>query len=127
MNELYLIDTDIIIDFLKGVSKAISFVKHLTENTLISVITVAELYAGVKNLNEQQQLDNFLTLFRIVHITPEIAKHGGLLKQQYTKSHGVGLADALIAATAETHQAQLKTLNIKHYPMFKTLEAPYQK
>ncbi|TFG89271.1 MAG: type II toxin-antitoxin system VapC family toxin, partial [Hyphomicrobiales bacterium] len=41
------------------------------------------------------------------------------------KSHGVGLADAIIAATADSENAELKTLNVKHYPMFKGLTPPY--
>jgi predicted nucleic acid-binding protein len=43
------------------------------------------------------------------------------------KSHNVGLADALIAATAESRQAALVTLNIKHFPMLANVVVPYQK
>jgi hypothetical protein len=35
--------------------------------------------------------------------------------------------DALIAATATAGNAELKTLNVKHYPMFKGLKPPYKK
>ena len=41
--------------------------------------------------------------------------------------HGVGLADALLAATAESENAELKTLNTKHYPMFQDLKPAYTK
>jgi hypothetical protein len=37
------------------------------------------------------------------------------------------LADAIIAATAEAENADLKTLNIKHYPMIKGLKPAYTK
>jgi len=43
------------------------------------------------------------------------------------KSHGVGLADAILAATAEVENAELKTLNTKHYPMLKGLRPAYKK
>ena len=46
----------------------------------------------------------------------EIAKAGGLFKSKFGKSHGVGLADAILAATAEAENAELKTLNTNHYP-----------
>ncbi len=42
-------------------------------------------------------------------------------------SHGVGLADAIVAGTAESQGAELKTLNTKHYPMLRGLRLPYAK
>jgi hypothetical protein len=56
-----------------------------------------------------------------------MARTGGLLKQQFGKSHGLGLADAMIAATAQHENAALTTLNTKHYPMFPNLAPPYVK
>jgi len=62
-----------------------------------------------------------------VPVSAEIAKAGGLYRRNYGKSHGVGLADAILAATAEAENAELKTLNTKHYPMFKGLKPAYTK
>ena len=70
-------------------------------------------------------MDALVSLFRIVPVDVEIAKAGGLYKRDYGKSHGVGLADAILAATAEAWKAELKTLNIKHYPMLKGLRSAY--
>jgi predicted nucleic acid-binding protein len=50
-----------------------------------------------------------------------------LFKRDYGKSHGVGLADAIIAATCEAENADLKTLNVKHYPMIEGLIPAYRK
>ena len=72
-------------------------------------------------------LDNFISLFHIVPLNSEIAKIGGLYKRDFGKTHRVGLADAILAATAEVEQAELKTLNVKHYPMFKALKPAYKK
>jgi predicted nucleic acid-binding protein len=36
-------------------------------------------------------------------------------------------ADALLAATAESENARLKTLNTRNYPMFKNLSPAYKK
>jgi predicted nucleic acid-binding protein len=60
-------------------------------------------------------------------VTADVARAAGLHRRDYCKSHGVGLADAIIAATAETSAAELKTLNTKHYPMFEGLKPPYLK
>ena len=57
----------------------------------------------------------------------EIAKTGGLYKRDCGKSHGIGLADAILAAIAEAENAELKTLKTKHYPMLKCLRPAYKK
>ena len=127
MAESFLLDTDVLVDFLRGYTKAVAFVNAQSSRIIISSIVVAELYAGVKGDEEQAALDNFVSLFRIVPVGADIAKAGGLYKRDYGKSHGVGLADAILAATAETENAVLKTLNTKHYPMFKGLRPAYKK
>ncbi len=66
-----------------------------------------------------------MALFRIIPLSVEIARAGGLYKKQYAKAYGVGLADAIIAATAVVENAELKTLNVKHYPMIKDLRPAY--
>ncbi len=127
MPKSILLDTDILVDFLRGHSKAMAFVKASSARVLLSTIVVAELYAGVKGDAEQDVLDDFVSLFRIAPVSANIAKAGGLYKRDYGKSHGVGLADAILAATAEAEDAELKTLNIKHYPMLKGLRPAYTK
>jgi predicted nucleic acid-binding protein len=122
-----LLDTDVLVDFFRGHSKAVAFVNAHSARIILSSIVVAELYSGVKGDAEQAALDNFVSLFRIIPVSAEIAKAGGLYKRDYGKSHGVGLADAILAATAEAENAELKTLNTKHYPMLKTLKPPYKK
>jgi predicted nucleic acid-binding protein len=122
-----LVDTDVLADFLRGHSNAVAFVNAHSARIILSSIVVAELYSGVKGDAEQAALDNFVSLFRIIPVRAEIAKAGGLYKRDYGKSHGVGLADAILAATAEAENAELKTLNTKHYPMLKGLKPPYKK
>lgn len=127
LNKAVIVDTDVLIDFLRGYPKAVNFVRSNSTRIVLSSIVVAELYAGVKGEKELNQLDAFLTLFRIISVSPELARSGGLIKMKYGKSQGVGLADAIIAATVESEQAELKTLNIKHYPMFPDLKPVYTK
>jgi predicted nucleic acid-binding protein len=122
-----LLDTDILVDFFRGQSKAVAFVNAHSARIILSSIVVAELYAGVKGDAEQAALDNFVSLFRVVPVSGEIAKAGGLYKRDYGKSYGVGLADAILAATVEAENAELKTLNTKHYPMLKGLRPAYMK
>ena len=121
------LDTDVLVDFLRGRSKAVAFVNAHSARIILSSIVVAELYAGVKGDAEQAALDDFVSLFRVASVNAEIAEAGGLYKRNYGKSHGVGLADAILAATAEIENAELKTLNIKHYPMLEGLWPAYTK
>lgn len=127
MAEPILLDTDVLVDFFRGHVKAVAFVNAHSTRIILSSIVVAELYAGVKGAAEQAALENFVSLFRVVPISAKIAKAGGLYKRDYGKSHGVGLADAILAATAQAENAKLKTLNTKHYPMLKGLKPAYRK
>ena len=122
-----LFDTDVMVDFLRGHLKAVALVKSHAGTFSMSSIDVAELYAGVKGDRELSILDDLIAICRVVPVTPKIARNGGLHKRDFAKSHGVGLADAIIAATVEAEDAKLMTLNIKHYPMLKGLKPPYIK
>jgi predicted nucleic acid-binding protein len=124
-----LLDTDVLVDYLKGVPLAVAFLEEalMHSECYLSTITVAELYVGVREGRELEILDQFLSEFKIEACTPPIAKIGGLYRRDYGKSHGVGLADALIAATAMKVGARLVSLNRKHFPMLKDHLLPYQK
>ena len=127
MAQPFLPDTDVLIDFLRGYQQAVDFINTNASQIILSTIVIAELYAGVRGKQELTILNNFISLFDIIPMNSEIAKIGGLYKRDFGKSHGVGLADAIIAATCHSKNAQLKTLNIKHYPMIKNLEPAYIK
>ena len=120
-----LVDTDVMVDFLRGHPKAVALLQACSNRIILSSIVVAELYAGVRGADELSALDSLIALFRVVPVTPALARAGGLYKRDYAKSHGVGLADAIIAATADAENAELKTLNARHYPMLKGLNPPY--
>jgi predicted nucleic acid-binding protein len=122
-----LIDTDVLIDYLRGLDQAQNFIASLPEQVYISAITVTELHVGVRNGKERAALTEFLDTLETITLDAELAAEGGMLRRDYGKSHGVGLNDALIAATALNNRLQLVTLNGKHYPMVKNLLVPYQK
>ena len=122
-----LIDTDVLIDFLRGLTLAKTFIEGLASPIYISTITVAELHVGVRNGKERAALTTFLDSLALLPLDAETAAEGGLLRRDYGSSHGIGLNDALIAATALKHKLELATLNAKHYPMVKRLLVPYQK
>ena len=130
MSKPILVDTDVLIDFLRGYEEAISLVAVNSDRILVSTINVAELYAGVRGGEdgpEQGALERLLALFRVVPVDSGIARLGGLYRRDYGRSHGVGLADAVVAATAAVEEAALMTINVKHYPMFSGIQPAYRK
>jgi predicted nucleic acid-binding protein len=127
MTKPVLVDTDVMVDFLRGHPAAVALIQTHSARIILSSIVAAELYAGARGDQELSTLDSLLSLFRIVPVSHKLARAAGLFKKKYAKSHGVGLADAIIAATVEAENADLKTLNTKHYPMLKDLQPAYKK
>jgi predicted nucleic acid-binding protein len=121
-----LIDTDVLIDFLRGNSQAVQCVLAL-DTGYASSITVAELFAGARGSKEQQALQALLDELTVLPVTHAIAQTAGQMKAQFFPSHGTGLPDALIAATAQCHALPLLTLNVKHFPMSSGLKPAYSK
>lgn len=121
----YLIDTCILIDFFRGNEKAAQFLEEFVHPPFLSALTVAELYAGVREGRERALLDRLMQHFPIIPLNDEAAVKGGLYRRQYGKSHGVGIVDALLAATAECKSLTLATCNVKHFPMLERICCPY--
>jgi predicted nucleic acid-binding protein len=126
MTPRLLLDTDVVVDYLRDREEAATYLESHAESLLVSAMTVAELYAGVREGAERSRLVKFLAAMEIIPVDAAIAQKGGLYRRDYGPSHGVGLADALIAATATIHQARLVTLNARHFPMLE-VEVPYSK
>ena len=127
MAKTILVDTDVLVDFFRGYRTAVDYINANATRIILSAIVIAEPYAGVKGDEEQAVLENFISLFRVVPVSAAIAKTGGLYRRDYGKAHGVGIADAILAATALAENADLKSLSTKHYPMLKGIRPPYRK
>lgn len=125
--EVWLLDTCILIDALRGRDEARHLLDDAEASFLISAVTVAELYAGVRP-EEEAAMANFLRAFHVVAVDRDVAEQAGRWRQTFGRSHGVSIADALIAATAAAQAARLMrlmTCNVRHFPMFEGLTAPY--
>ncbi len=120
-----LLDTNILIDFLRNRPEAIDYFTQISLPS-ISAITVAELFAGVRG-SEEAILKDFINVLNVIDVDSEIAEKGGLYRRDYGRSHGVDLNDAMIAATAEVKSKTLVTLNKKHFPMISKVTVPYRK
>ncbi len=127
MTRPFLVDSDVLIDYLKGFNLACDLMETHIDRIGLSVITIAEIRAGIKGKEEEQAFKHFLSAIPLYDVTRTIAEMGGDWVRQFSRSHSVEAPDALIAATAAVHNLDLKTLNTKHYPMLKNLGPAYTK
>jgi predicted nucleic acid-binding protein len=114
---IVLLDTDILINLLRGRERARFYVQEAASRRAVgcSVITVAEIYAGMRP-HEKEQTDALLGSLEIMEVTRAIAEKAGTYKAS-VKGHALELDDCIIAATAYEMRATLATGNGKHYPM----------
>ncbi|MBU4319003.1 MAG: PIN domain-containing protein [Proteobacteria bacterium] len=131
MPEFIMVDTDILIDAARGDTTAIECLQQMEVEFIsigLSAITQMELIVGCRNKKEIQHLDRFLDRFQIVHLDEPISAMAiGLLKR-YRTSHGLLIADAIIAATATTLSCELISKNQKDFRYIKELKLlPYPK
>ncbi len=102
MTSSTIIDTDILIDAGHGVIEAVKCLQNLKASSglAISIITQMELMVGCANKAELQKLENFLKQFYIIKIDQAVSDIAVDLLRSYRLSHGLLIADSLIAATA---------------------------
>ena len=120
-----LLDTCILIDYLRGHDGAARFLEELAEPPAISSITIMELVAGARGHREEEELLRLFSVLAIKDVDQTIAETAGAYLNRYRKSHAIDPQDAIIAATADFLGIELATLNLKHFPMFVKLERPY--
>lgn len=117
-----LVDTDVLIWYLKGNDNARQEIEALP-GFFISVVTYIELVQGMRNKQELVTLRRALRLWnaKILYISEDISAKAMFYVEQYYLSHSMQLADALISATAVVNGLDLLTGNAKHYRVLKDI------
>jgi len=126
--ELVVVDTDILVDAGRGVQEALDYLQALEHRArpAVSAVTQMELIVGCRNKTELQALERFLRRFRILKIDETISDKAVELLRQYRLSHGLLIADALIAATALSWGCPLVSKNQRDYRFIAGLDLwPY--
>lgn len=118
-----LLDTDILIWYLKGDQNAYDLI-HSLDRFAISVVTYMELVQGMRNKEELRALKRTLKQWNVktIYISEEISAQALFYVEEYFLSHSMQLADALIAATSVNYGTILHTANAKHYRIVKEPE-----
>jgi predicted nucleic acid-binding protein len=132
LSDHYLLDTNVLSLFAPGrpdlTPEFATWVANRDEDLFVSVISMTELQQGVVKLSRNSGggrartmrlwLEATVTLFErnLVDVTTDVARTAGDLSD-YAHSIGrhPGLADLLIAATAQVHSLTLLTRNVRHF------------
>lgn len=123
------LDTSVLIDHLRGrpaaatmlIPKAIARGDELWSSCIVR----AELLAGMR-ADEEAATRDLMRLVSWVEVDESVSEAAGALGRRYLLSHpGIDMADLIVAALAQELDAELRTTNLKHFPMFEGLQAPY--
>ena len=118
---MMLLDTDIFVDYLRNFPSAVSFFHTLTQknDVFFSAISEAELVAGSANTDKEKKLLLLRLLFRFHKL--EVNNPTAVLAGDLARDYALEIPDAIIAATAILHNAELLTRNAKDFKKIKGL------
>ncbi len=118
-----LIDTDVLIWALRGSVKAAGAIDRADDRS-VSIVTYMELLQGARDKREIQTIKNFLVAleFRMLPLTENIGHRASIYMEEFARSAGMTMADALIAATAVENDEVLRTANQRHYRPIRELQ-----
>ena len=125
-----LLDTTVLIDLSRGNPDAADFVDAARGSDIpmyVSVIFAMELIAGCRDKAETRRAEQLIDSFGLVQISPSASSRAYDLVRAYSRSHGLTIPDALIAAVAVTQDLELATDNERHFGMIPELavKRPY--
>lgn len=116
-----LLDTGILIQFLRGNPKAAPLLASLISISVVSVsvVTVTEILVGSRDDKHLKAARSVLSLVQPLSVDTNIAERAAVLIQRYPQLFGKqisrGIADAYIAATAWSNDLILYTLNTRDF------------
>lgn len=121
----YLADTTLLVEHLRGNSKAQVFLKD--HSPAISTVSIAELIQGSGDKNELAAALKLVSSLSEVAIDKKISNLAIELMKKFYLSKGLKFLDAIIAATALENELTLITGNLKHFSFIEGLIVASQK
>jgi len=115
------VDTDVLIDLAKGNEGVLRYLESLPDSWSISTMTAMEIVVGARDKHELAKIDEFLAALPKIRLSTEIGEKAYGFLVAWSRSHGLRIFDALIAATAIVSNRTLVTRNRKHFRMIPDL------
>lgn len=118
-------DTDVLIWYFRGKSKAMEFIVDVPfEERCVSSLCIMELIQGCLSKDELKKIKGFVkeNICHIVYPDEAVSNKAILLLERHASSDNLRTIDAMIAATAILIDASLATANIKHFKNISTLK-----
>ena len=122
-----LVDTSVLIDYLRGHPGAGQVLEQERSFGPLhaSELTRLEVLAGMRPA-EESATRALLSTLTWHPVDADVAEDAGALGRTWLPSHrSIDGADLVITATTIRVDARLLTRNVKHFPMFADLKAPY--
>ena len=108
-----ILDTDILIDIIRGFKPALAWLKEINqEDLIIPGLVFMGLIQGCRNLQEQKRIEKSFGHYQIIWPSENACQKAlKLFSDSYIKS-GIGIMDSLIAQTKVERESPLYTFNI---------------
>lgn len=122
-----LVDTSILIDLLRGNASAAAVLQKALDRGPLHTSEITRLEVLGRMRPEEESATRALFRAFVWHPVDEgISEIAGQLGREWIpRNRGIDSADLAIAATAQSLNVRLLTKNVKHFPMFDSLTAPY--
>lgn len=119
------VDATVLLDLLRGSTRGAAWFASLDEIPRCPEITRVEIVRELRSA-ERGPAEKLFARLDWVPISDPIARVAGELGLQYRRSHpSISVESLVVAATATVLGAEPATHNVKHFPMFPGLRAPY--
>jgi tRNA(fMet)-specific endonuclease VapC len=114
---MFIADTDVLVDFLKGSGEAERISIELNTGRLcVTAVTAFELWAGAKNPQQAAMVESLIAALTVLPLDYSSAKRAAEISRSLSLAGtAIGMADSLIAGIALDRNAILITRNRRYY------------
>ena len=108
---------------LAGLEEVPVIIREVPDEQALALALVSASLVGAQDVAPAEAVRHFASSFTHAaaaaraELDERVGRKAGVYRSQYGASHGVEIADALIAASAHVHGLTLCTRNLRHYPM----------